>query len=181
VPQGLRLFILLTSIGLLGRGATLERLSLDDMIEKSTAIVRGRVTGSYSALHGSIIYTHFTVQVQERWKGAETQQMDVVVPGGTSGVYRQTFTGTPKLTGGGEYVLFLWKGASGLTNIIGLSQGVFDLKRDGKAGEALAVRPAAAEVMLDSSGRAVKDEPVQMRLHALRERITTTLARGGGK
>src|SRR6267378_8502474 len=43
--------------------ATLERLSLDDMIVKSTAIVRGKVTATYAALSGPIVYTHYNLQV----------------------------------------------------------------------------------------------------------------------
>ena len=38
--------------------ATLQRLSLDDMVAQSTSIVRGTVTASWSAFTGSIIYTH---------------------------------------------------------------------------------------------------------------------------
>src|SRR5579875_2721629 len=51
------------------QSATLERLSLNDMIQKSTAIVRGTVTGSHVAQQGALIYTHYTVHVTERFKG----------------------------------------------------------------------------------------------------------------
>jgi hypothetical protein len=179
VMRGIRLAILVLSVGSLAAGATLERLTLEDMIQKSTAIVRGRVTGSYGALRGSVIYTHYTVQVTERWKGSQASVLDVVVPGGIAQGLRQTFSGAPKLSAGGEYVFFLWTGSSGLTNIIGLSQGVFDLKQAGK--DFVASRPASAEAMLDASGRFVRDEAVQFRLTALRNRITTTLARSARK
>jgi len=39
------------------RGATLERLTRDDLIAKSTAIVRGKVISSYASFRGPIIYT----------------------------------------------------------------------------------------------------------------------------
>ena len=39
--------------------ATLEQLTLDDMIAQSTAIVRGTVVDSWAALTGSVIYTHY--------------------------------------------------------------------------------------------------------------------------
>ncbi len=64
--------------------ATLERLGMDEMIEKSTAIVRGRVTGQRAAFRGPVIYTHFSVQVLERWKGVESAQVEVAVPGGAA-------------------------------------------------------------------------------------------------
>jgi len=50
--------------------ATLERLSLDDLTQKSSDIVRAKVVGSYADLRGSAIYTHWKIQVSERWKGS---------------------------------------------------------------------------------------------------------------
>lgn len=155
------------------RAATLERLSLDDMIAKSTAIVRGRVTGSVAAFRGPIIYTHYTVQVLDRWKGAVQSTMDVAVPGGTADGYRQIFSGSPQLAQGDEYLLFLWTSRSGLTQIIGLTQGIFQLSKD-SSGVTLAVRGASSETMLEPvTGRVVQDQPIQMRLSELGARIAT--------
>ena len=63
--------------------ATLERLSLDDMISKSTGIVRGKVMSTSAAFAPSqpVIYTHYTIQVSERFKGTGGNSVDVVVPG----------------------------------------------------------------------------------------------------
>ena len=160
--------------------ATLERLSLDEMIQKSTAIIRGRVTSSYGAPRGSIIYTHYRIQAIDRWKGPEGAELDVVVPGGVAGGLRQTFSGAPKLAPGAEYVLFLWTGSSGLTHVIGLSQGVFSVKQDA-AGEAVAWRPAAPEMMLDGSGQVVRDAPMSLRLKDLRVRVQKLVAQGGAR
>ena len=152
-------------------GATLEKLGLDDMIVRSTAIVRGRAAGSYAAQHGALIYTHWRIQVTERLKGDPGAQVDVVVPGGVAGGYRQTFSGTPSLAPGTEYVLFLWTGRNGLTHMIGLSQGVLTLQTSSK-GEQFAARAAASGPMLDPrTGAPVEDEPVRITLSALRERI----------
>jgi hypothetical protein len=169
---------LLLAIGL--QAATLESLSLDDMIQKSTAIVRGRVTTSYSTRQGSLIYTHYRVEVSGRWKGAEAAVMDVVVPGGSLGALRQTFSGAPKLAPGSDYLLFLWRGPSGLNHVIGLSQGVFDVQRDA-SGEAVAFRPATSELMLDSSGQTVRDQAMRFRLKDFRARVTRTLTPGGAR
>jgi len=157
-------------------GVTLQRLDLDEMIGKSTAIVRGQVTGSQARLHGSVIYTHYRIRVLERWKGGEAAELDVVVPGGVAGGLRQLFPGAPRLREGGEYVLFLWTGSSGLTNIIGLTQGLFDVHRDA-AGDVFAARAATAETMLDAAGRLVRDEPLRMRFEDLRGRVRTALTR----
>ncbi|MEN6534665.1 MAG: hypothetical protein ABFD89_13435 [Bryobacteraceae bacterium] len=154
---------------------TLERLTLDEMTAKSTAIVRGTVLSSYGEARGRIIYTHFKVQVSELWKGTSGEQLDVVIPGGTADGLRQTFTGTPKLTTGGDYVLFLWTGKTGLTHIIGLTQGVFSVASDGK-GTLMATRRATLETMLDrKTGQVIEDETLRLRLTDLRSRVNTVL------
>jgi hypothetical protein len=163
-----------------GWAATLSKLSLDEMTQRSTAIVRARVLGSSSAAHGNLIYTHYRLQVSERWKGAPAGEMDVVVPGGVAGGFRQTFAGTPKPTEGAEYLFFLWTSHAGLTHIIGLSQGLLDLKTD-QNGELMAVRGASAEVMMDSTGKTVRDEPFSMRLADLKTRVGSTLSQGARK
>ncbi len=162
--------ICLAALGILN-AATLERLLLDDMIRKSTLIVRGQVLSSRSSQHGSLIHTWFRVQVLEQWKGTRTSQAEVMVPGGRLAGLRQTFSGAPKLLEGSEYVLFLWTGPSGRTQVIGFSQGVFDLKLD-DAGQPIAVRGASTETMVDSrTGAGVRDEDIRMTLTELRDRV----------
>ncbi|MGB9605813.1 MAG: hypothetical protein ACP5U2_15090 [Bryobacteraceae bacterium] len=155
---------------------TLERLSLEEMAAKATSIIRGRVTTSWCAARGPLIYTHYKVQVIESWKGAASSEIEVVVPGGAAGGLRQSFAGTPKLSQGAEYVLFLWTGSSGLTQILGFTQGVFDVKRDA-SGALIAARGAAAETLLDPvSGRPVSDGPLRLKLDDLNHRIRSALA-----
>jgi hypothetical protein len=174
-------FVLLCGILLqAGRAATLSKLSLDEMTQRSTAIVRARVLGSSAAAHGNLIYTHYRLQASERWKGTAATELDVVVPGGVAGGFRQTFAGAPHLTEGSEYVFFLWTSQAGLTHIIGLSQGLLNLQTD-QTGELTAVRGASGEVMLDGTGKTVRDEPFSMRLTDLRTRVGSTLAQGARK
>ncbi|MFN7993791.1 MAG: hypothetical protein U0Q18_09335 [Bryobacteraceae bacterium] len=152
-------------------GATLERLTLDEMIAKSTAIVHGRVAGSYSAFRGSVIYTHFKINVTEQFKGSSQGAVDVVVPGGLANGIRQSYPGAPQLSVGQDYLLFLWTSKSGVTYTIGFTQGVFTLPVDA-SGEVIAVRAATTETMLEPlTGRALKDEPLRMPLSSLVARI----------
>ncbi len=45
-------------------GSTLQRLSLNDMIQKSTMIVRGTIQpGTSAALRGPLIYTHYQLSI----------------------------------------------------------------------------------------------------------------------
>ncbi|MCS6952790.1 MAG: hypothetical protein RMK57_00190 [Bryobacterales bacterium] len=159
--------------------ATLERLSLDELIEKSTAVVRGRVHSPRATFHGSLIYTHWTVDVLERWKGPDVSRIDVVVPGGVAGGLRQTFSGAPQMQPGDEYVLFLWTGRSGVTHVLGLSQGLFAVTKEANGAE-VASRPASKALMLDpSSGKLVSDGSVRWRLADLRARVVASS--GGAK
>ena len=160
-----------------GRAATLEQLSFDEMTAQATDIVYGLVLGSYVAVKGDSIYTHYSVQVQERWKGNVKLVMDVVLPGGVAGGLRQSFAGVPQLDTGRKYAMFLWTGGSGRTQLIGLTQGLFNVE-EGTAGELIASRGRSSELMLDRSGKAVQDQAVKMPLRDMSSRVKLTAARG---
>lgn len=151
------------------RATTLEQLSVDQMIQKSTAIVRAKVTGSFAASRNGTIYTYYRLQVSETLKSsapaATPASLEVAVPGGVLGRVMQSVAGAPELKTGGDYVLFLWTSRSGLTQIIGLSQGAFDVQ-----GSSLARRPGDTQ-MLDAAGREVVDTGVTLGLNELRLRI----------
>lgn len=170
---------LVLSVGPL-RSATLEQLSLDEMAVKSTAIVRGKVTGAYAAFSGRMIYTHYTVQVSERFKGAGESTVDVAAPGGVANGLRQTFEGAPVFHTGEEYVFFLWRGETGPTQVVGLTQGLFAIDPGGSRDPAV-TRAASRETMLAAgTGRPVKDQTLVMPLSQLRGRIAAALAAGSG-
>ena len=155
------------------QSATLERLSLNDMIGKSTAIERAKVTGSYTRSEGPVVYTHYTLLVSERLKG--TAVSEIVVPGGVANGMRQFFAGAPQFQPGDEFVFFLWTSRAGLTQVIGLTQGLFAIQ-PGSGADPSVTRSASRELMLDpGSGRPVKDETLIMRLSDLRAQI----AKGG--
>jgi len=151
--------------------ATLERLSLDDLIGKSTMIVRGRILSSYSATSGPVIYTHYRIQPSETLKGTTNGVVEIQLPGGIAGNLRQTFAGVPQFRAGDEYVFFLWTGKSGSTQILGLTQGLFSIAPGG-GKDPLTTRAASHEAMLDrGTGKQVKDQTLTMHLSELRARI----------
>lgn len=159
---------------------TLQQLSLDDMIRLSTVIVHGKTQQTISAYRGSIIYTHYQVQVSETLKGPTAGQLEIVEPGGAANQFQQAFAGAPTLAPGQDYVLFLWTSKSGMTQIIGLSQGLFVVTTDA-SGQVMVTRAASTERMVNASGQLVSDSQMQMLLSDLRSRIKKTLASGGGK
>jgi len=158
---------------------TLQQLSLNDMIQLSTAIVQGQATLTGSSFRGSIIYTHYQIQVSEVFKGSPATELDVAVLGGSAQGLRQDYAGSPTLTNGQNYVLFLWTSKSGLTQVIGLSQGLFTVVANA-SGQTMAVRPASAQRMLSSTGQPVSDSDIMMSLSDLGKRVKSVLS-GGGK
>lgn len=161
---------------------TLEQLTLDDLIQKSTGIVRATVTASYSAARGADIYTYYKLEVSDTWKGPAIQT-EVAVPGGALRGVRQMVAGAPVLRIGQEYVLFLWTSRSGLTQVIGMSQGLFKVTKD-STGNVVLMRAAATESMMDRSGRQVTDRPISMRLTEMQSRVrgaVGTAAQGAAK
>src|SRR5260370_1888506 len=135
--------------------STLLQLTLDDMIGKSTMIVRGKVQQqTYADFQGNMIWTHYTLQVSENLKGSPARQLDLVVPGGNSKGIQQTYSGTPTFSMNQDYVMFLWTSKSGLTQVIGLSQGLFAVVPD-SAGNSMVIRAASSEELLNTSAHPV--------------------------
>jgi len=160
------------------QGATLERLSWNDMVAKSTSIVRGTVTGSWAGFSGPMIYTHYTIRISEHLKGAGRDSIEVVVPGGSANNLRMSYAGAPTLNNGEEFVFFLWTSKAGLTQVLGLTQGLFAVARDGSK-DPTATRRASRELMLDAeSGRPVKDQTLVMPMSELRTKVISTLKGG---
>jgi hypothetical protein len=154
--------------------ATLEKLSLEEMAAKSTEIVLGRVISKSYQQRGSVIYTVARVQVSERWKGSSKDIVEVCVAGGVMNGMRQVFPGSPFFRDGHEYLFFLWTGRSGATQVIGLSQGLFDLRSNAK-GETQVYRGASTETMLDKTGRRISDDPTEMSLDEMRGYVKRVL------
>jgi hypothetical protein len=149
--------------------ATLEQLSMDQMSQSATGIVRARVTGSYTSVISSTIYTHYKLQVTEVWKGKTATE--ILLPGGVSGSRRQSFPGIPELQTGQEYVLFLWKSSStGVMHLLGLTQGLFNVGQQ-VDGTPIAFRPKIGEMMLDRAGRKVADQAISMRMADMKTRV----------
>src|SRR5450432_2029761 len=87
----------------------------------------GKGHGLLGSLTGSVIYTHYQIQVSEQFKGATRNSVEVMTPGGTVKALHQSFSGSPVLNQGDEFVFFLWTSKGGITWITGLTQGLFSL------------------------------------------------------
>jgi len=157
--------------------ATLQQLSLDQIGDSATAIVRARIVSVTTAFSGPTIYTHYKIRIAETLKGQPPDEF--VLPGGVSGHFRQSFPGVPALAPGSEHVLFLWTSrATGLTFPVGLTQGILDVSSQQNGSIFLSRRPIG-ELMLDVTGRPVIDRPPRTALSALRNRVASRLPKNG--
>ena len=171
-----RLTILCAFAVFSAQATTLELLGFDGLIDKATQVVRGRVSGCEGMYRGSMIYTQCTVDVLETLKGAPVSRTRFSVPGGKVGNIRQSIAGAPQFQPGSEYVLFLWTSPSGFTQVMGLSQGKFEVR--GMGNIQTATRDALTDVtMLDGMGQEVQDAGIRMTLSALRQRMASRLTR----
>ena len=154
------------------QATTLERLSMDQIISKSTYIVRAKVVGGAGMLSNRSIYTKYSLQVTESLKGSASASIDVLVPGGTASGLSQSIAGAPKLTAGSEMVLFLWKAPKGHLMVIGMQQGAFDIQKD-SAGQTIINRNAITEATVLDKATLVPqtDTGFRMSLLELRQRI----------
>ena len=168
------IFVFLACAGIPAGATILQQLTLDEMAQKSTSIVRARVTASSEEVRGGDVFTFYKFETLETLKSGRTAQ-EVAVPGGVAGGMRQAVAGASTLRAGQEYVLFLWAGRSGMTQLMGMSQGLFSVERT-TAGDGLASRAAAGEQMLDAAGRAVRDEALSMPLTELKAKVSKALA-----
>jgi hypothetical protein len=153
-------------------GATLEQLSLNDLISRSTLIVQAKVTASNAAYTGATIYTHYKVTVLQQWKGSAQTTIDVQVPGGTANGMRQIVPGAPQLVAGQPYVLFLWTSHKGAISTLGFTEGVFNLLQDASGNITASQMPTTETVLSLKTGQPVNSPPISMPLAQLVAAIT---------
>jgi hypothetical protein len=172
-----KLWGILLLIGAPLGATTLQQLPLPEMAQKSTAIVRAKVTAVSGVLRGSDVFTVYTLVPVEVWKAPSSgAPREVNIPGGVAGGLRQPVDGAPALAVGREYVLFLWTSRTGLTQLIGLSQGLFDVRVADNEKAMTVSRPAASERMLDAAGRPVHDQALSLKLTDLKAQVARALA-----
>ncbi len=156
------LSILLLGWSSAAQSTTFDQLSLEALTSHSSHVVRGQFikTESQWTEDKSTIYTKVFFRVGEAIAGdVANSEIVVYLPGGTVGDTSTFVIGAPEITVGGDAVLMLSAvpetspsarvGGAQAFNIVGLSQGVFDLKQDPETGK-LRVTSQAAKFMRDA-------------------------------
>jgi hypothetical protein len=152
---------------------TLQLLSVESMVAKSSAIMRARPTPVSSFQRGGMIYTSYRLDVSATLKGSAVSTLQVAIPGGNYQGMHQAVAGSPGLQAGSEYVFFVWTAPSGANYIMGLSQGLFEVHTNASGAVVLTRGPASAKV-IDAAGSGVNDHGLTLLLTDLRAKIAVS-------
>ncbi len=110
-----------------------ERMTLEQLVDDADRVVVGTVSDEGRSEWGPDnrrIFTRYTVEVDSDVAGEGKKTVEIVQPGGTVGKLSQKVHGYPAFQPGEYLMLFLQKRDQGF-RVVGLSQGVFALRREG--------------------------------------------------
>jgi len=133
---------------------TMVPLSLDQLVQASSCIVRGRPIAqqsTWNSQHTELV-TLTTIAVEQSLKGGAPGTIVVEQPGGQSGSYRVTVPGTVHFQPGNSYVLFLEPAPPDLQQpverflLVGLLQGTYRIYTDAVTGEERVIRPLGGAI-----------------------------------
>jgi hypothetical protein len=131
-----------------GSATTLVRMSLDQLAEASTEIIRGRVISQETRWNPehTRIYTYTTLALEQSYKGNPPSLLVVQQPGGRIGNVHVFVAGTVQFHAQVGYVLFLERSAADSSKflLVGMMQGAYRIYRDAKTQEEKLVLPLGA-------------------------------------
>ena len=124
---------------------TLIRMSLEQLAEASTEIIRGRVVSQetrWNTAH-TRIYTYTTLALEQTYKGNPPSSLVVQQPGGRVGNVHVFVAGTVHFHAQVGYVLFLERSAADSSKflLVGMMQGAYRIYRDPKTQEEKLILP----------------------------------------
>jgi hypothetical protein len=116
---------------------------LGDIARGASMIVRGTVVDTRAGwVDGRRrVETVVTLDVAETLKGSVATRVSFHVPGGVIGRYRSVTIGAPTFTTGEEVIVCLGTKVPELPYVLGLSQGVFRVRRDAASGQRVVTTP----------------------------------------
>ena len=124
---------------------TLVRMSLDQLAEASTEIVRARVVSQETAWNPqhTRIYTYTTFALDQTYKGDPPSFPVIQQPGGTVGKTRVFVAGTVQFHTQTGYLLFLERSSADPSKFlpVGMVQGAYRIYRDEKTQEEKLILP----------------------------------------
>ncbi|MGO9274059.1 MAG: hypothetical protein ACLQOO_28115 [Terriglobia bacterium] len=133
---------------------TMVQLSLDQLVQASSLVVRGRAIAQQSTWNAqrTEIVTLTTIAVEQAVKGEATGTVVVEQPGGRVGSYRVGVPGTVHFQPNTSYVLFLEPAPAEPQEsaphylVVGLLQGAYRIYTDPVTGEERVIKPLGGVV-----------------------------------
>jgi len=116
--------------------STVVLLSVDEITDRSDLVVRGTVV-DLSSFRDGIVWTRVVVEVASCWRGDCEEFVELVQPGGQVDGFGTRAFGMPTFVQGDEVVLFLASSSVGALQVVGLTQGSFQVADDGKVARDL--------------------------------------------
>ncbi len=124
---------------------TLVRMSLDQLAEASTEIIRGHVVSQQTLWNPehTRIYTYTTLALDQTYKGNPPALLVVQQPGGKVGRVQVFVAGTIQFHAQAGYVLFLERSSADPSKFlpVGMMQGAYRIYRDQKTQEEKLILP----------------------------------------
>ena len=154
---------------------TVEKLTLDDLVQKSGRIIVGKCISRESRWNDrhTLILTAARFAVSEPIKGSSDTFVDVVTVGGTLDGFTQTVSGMPVFEPEEQVLLFLEPSKNGQWQPLGLSQGKFRILRNRQTGEEEVFHSLSGLDLYDPAGRNLSQEekPSRAPLKPMLEKI----------
>lgn len=132
---------------------TLARMSVAEMTQAATAIVRARCLGNATGWDAGEIWTLTSFEVEEVWRGTAAAQINVRLLGGRAGNLTSSVSGVPRFRAGEEVVLFLEPTARGDYSVVSWEQGTFRIQRDLSEGRESVTQDSASLATFDAATR----------------------------
>jgi len=124
---------------------TLVRMSLDQLAEASTEIIRAHVLSQQTVWNPqhTRIYTYTTLALDQTYKGDPPSSPVIQQPGGTVGKTRLFVAGTVQFHPQTGYLLFLERSSADPSKflLVGMVQGAYRIYRDEKTQEEKLILP----------------------------------------
>lgn len=155
--KALALAVLLLLVPVAADATIARAVQFDTKVEDASAIVVGTCVAQRSewdAGHNWIL-TYSTFRVDKTLKGAPTQEITIVTPGGTVDNITQEIIGVPQFRQGEEHALFVRHSQAGPT-VLYLEQGDYRVVEE--RGERM-VQPAVSTAVLVDTGRGTAVAP----------------------
>jgi hypothetical protein len=114
-------------MGIAAQAASVPSMGLEELVDRSEAIVHGRVVRSWSAWDDAhkYIWTHHLIAVIDRVRGAGAGMVVASEPGGELGGVGMRVSGAVEYGVGEEAILFLYRTPVGYLRATGHGQGKY--------------------------------------------------------